>query len=75
VSGAHLGGGVPFDETLARGEAEHPDPVETGPTRCLHPPDRSGPWRSGNGIEGGVWESWIKVVNDTYRVAAEENAP
>jgi hypothetical protein len=61
VSGAHLGGGVPFDETLARGDADHPDVAELA---CPTPPDRSGPWRSGNGVEGGVWESWIKVGPD-----------
>jgi hypothetical protein len=58
VSGAHLGGGVPFDNALAGGDATHPEPA-TLP--CPHPPDRNGPWRSGNGVEGGVFESWIKV--------------
>jgi hypothetical protein len=71
VSGAHLGGGVPFDETLARGEAEHPAARELP---CPHPPDRSGRWRSGNGIEGGVWESWIKVVDNQYSKSPGENA-
>jgi hypothetical protein len=72
LSGAHLGGGVPLDKTLARGDARHPDAPKLA---CLQPPDRSGPWRSGNGVEGGVWESWIKVVNDTYPTAPEETAP
>src|SRR6266545_1461199 len=73
VSGAHLGGGVPFDWTLARGKAEHPKRQELA---CPSPPDRSGPWRSGNGVEGGVWESWIRVVADEgYREASEEQEP
>jgi hypothetical protein len=72
VSGAHLGGGVPFDKGLARGKAGHPD---VPALVCKSPPDRSGPWRSGNGVEGGVWESWIKVVADGgYGAAAEESA-
>ena len=73
VSGAHLGGGVPFDKALARGTANHP---AVGKLACSSPPDRSGPWRSGNGAEGGVWESWIKVVADgAYGGAPEETAP
>jgi hypothetical protein len=73
VSGAHLGGGVPFDPALAHGKAEHPEPRELV---CPSPPDRSGPWRSGNGVEGGVFESWIKVVADAgYRDEAEEGEP
>jgi hypothetical protein len=73
VSGAHLGGGVPFDKALARGDAEHPELLELV---CERPPDRSGPWRSGNGVEGGVWESWIKVVADGGPAAeSRENAP
>jgi hypothetical protein len=71
VSGAHLGGGVPFDELLAPDDVEHPP---AGTLVCPHPPDRSGPWRSGNGVEGGVWESWIKVVADDYGQAAGERA-
>jgi hypothetical protein len=43
---------------------------------CSSPPDRSGPWRSGNGVEGGVFESWIKVDADAgYRDEAEEGQP
>ena len=61
VSGAHLGGGVPFDAALAKASVDHPQPV---PPACPHPPDRSGPWRSGNGAEGGTWETWIKVGPD-----------
>jgi hypothetical protein len=62
VSGAHLGGGVRFDRALAKGEAAHPEPAKLP---CPSPPDHSGRWRSGNGVEGGVFESWIKVVSDT----------
>jgi hypothetical protein len=58
ASGAHLGGGVPFDPALAGGDVTHPAPAALP---CPHPPDRMGPWRSGNGVEGGVFESWIMV--------------
>ena len=71
VSGAHLGGGVPFDQTLAKGDATHPEPPQLP---CPHPPDRGGPWRSGNGAEGGMWESWIHVGPDGYDGAAEGGA-
>ena len=60
ASGAHLGGGVPFDPALADDDVTHPEPTALP---CPHPPDREGPWRSGNGAEGGVFESWIKVGN------------
>jgi hypothetical protein len=72
VSGAHLGGGVPFDQALAHGEATHPEPAALP---CEHPPDRPGPWRSGNGVEGGVWDSWVYVGNGgDYDQAAEGRA-
>jgi hypothetical protein len=64
VSGAHLGGGVPFDPALSSGEVTHPTPAALP---CPAPPDRSGPWRSGNGVEGGVFESWIFVGPDEGR--------
>jgi hypothetical protein len=64
VSGAHLGGGVPFDPALSTGEVDHPTPAELP---CPTPPDRSGLWRSGNGVEGGVFESWIFVGADEGR--------
>lgn len=73
VSGAHLGGGVPFDPALAGGDVTHPAP-EALP--CPHPPDREGPWRSGNGVEGGVFESWINVGNGVRAYGErEETAP
>ena len=62
VSGAHLGGGVPLDPALADGELTHPQPAAEPP--CPAPRDRSWPWRSGNGVEGGVFESWIFVGPD-----------
>jgi hypothetical protein len=71
VSGAHLGGGVPFDEALARGKVNHP---AAGKLVCSDPPDRSGPWRSGNGVEGGFFESWIMIVADGEYGGSEETA-
>ena len=70
VSGAHLGGGVPFDPALVRAKVGHPKPPKLA---CERPPGGGGRWRSGNGVEGGVFESWIKVVADAgYRDEPEE---
>jgi hypothetical protein len=71
VSGAHLGGGVPFDQALVHGETTHPEPAALP---CEHPPDRSGPWRSGNGVEGGMWDSWVYVGNGGGYEQAEGRA-
>jgi hypothetical protein len=60
VSGEHLGGGVPFDPRLSKVDG-HPKPAELA---CASPPDRRGRWRSGNGVEGGTFESWIRVGRD-----------
>jgi hypothetical protein len=69
ASGAHLGGGVPFDPALGSGDVTHPEPADLP---CPHPPDRKGPWRSGNGVEGGVFESWINVGNGARANAERE---
>jgi hypothetical protein len=63
VSGTHLGGGVPFDRSLSavRGHPARAD------LPCPSPPDRRGPWQSGNGIEGGTFETWINVRSDDQR--------
>jgi len=73
VAGAHLGGGVPFDPELDHGDVTHPLPAIPP---CPSPPDRGGLWRSGNGVEGGAWESWVHVGGDGggYGQAAEGRA-
>ena len=58
VSGAHLGGAVAVRPALTTVADQHPKP---DPLPVPSPPDRSGPWRSGNGVEGGTFESWITV--------------
>jgi hypothetical protein len=42
---------------------EEPDPPEPPPqhTPCMTSPRRRGPWTSGNGTEGGTFESWITI--------------
>jgi hypothetical protein len=72
VSGAHLGGAVPFDPVLAGTAVEHPEPASL---TCPHPPDRAGPWRSGNGVEGGVWETWIHVRGYRNGDRTDRNGP
>lgn len=55
VDGNHRGGRVPL---LLDAGGRHPQPEIEG---CLEPPGRPGPWRSGNGSGGGLFESWIFI--------------
>lgn len=56
---------APAGQTSAgqiKAEAPHApadEPCDHGP--CARPPDRPGPWRSGNGTPGGTFESWFFV--------------
>ena len=59
VDGNHIGGRVPLLED-ATAPAKAPD---NPPTSCLMPPNRYGPWTSGNGTPGGNFESWF-YIND-----------
>ena len=55
LDGDHLGGRVPVLDEYAdyrRG---------TPPTDCAAPPRGHGPWTSGNGSEGGTFESWFYI--------------
>jgi hypothetical protein len=72
IDGNHIGGKVPTlvsvvdPPTWKSKKAEHawePIEPEAGPPtkHCAHPPDREGPWRSGNGTPGGTFESWFAV--------------
>lgn len=54
VDGNHLGGRVPLLPGHDRFDAPRPE-------GCAVPPDRPGPWTSGNGTEGGVFETWFRV--------------
>ncbi|MFE7132057.1 hypothetical protein ACFVIM_14450 [Streptomyces sp. NPDC057638] len=59
VDGAHVGGRVPLIE-----DCGHPETAEAAArTRggCDLPPSRVGPWTSGSGAGGDVFESWFFV--------------
>jgi hypothetical protein len=65
VDGNHVGGAVPFYEPRALPNTrpvQHPVP----PSRpCPHPPGHTGQWSSGNGTEGGTFEAWFFVREQT----------
>ena len=52
VDGTHVGGRVP----LLPGHGTPHQPAD-----CLTPPGRVGPWTSGTGVGGDVFESWFSV--------------
>ncbi|GAA2229893.1 hypothetical protein GCM10010232_15180 [Streptomyces amakusaensis] len=57
VDGTHVGGRVP---TIDAGP--HPTAAPTGPSGvCVLPPSGVGPWTSGTGAGGDVFESWFFV--------------
>ena len=60
VDGNHVGGRVP----LLRGtrDVTHPSPELPA---CLEPREWNGPWTSGNGIGGGLFESWFGIAEPT----------
>ncbi|GAB3158843.1 hypothetical protein GCM10027258_70960 [Amycolatopsis stemonae] len=69
VDGTNVGGRVPFvGAATAEADAEsghdhHPEP-EPDPTGCLVPPTGIGPWTSGTGAGGDVFESWFFVTEE-----------
>jgi hypothetical protein len=54
VDGNHLGGRVPLLPGYDKYAANRPP-------GCDVPPDRPGPWVSGNGTQGGTFETWFLV--------------
>ncbi|HYP27453.1 MAG TPA: hypothetical protein VE262_12110 [Blastocatellia bacterium] len=59
VDGNNVGGRVPLLEEY---EANRPGQGERpAPAKCAHPPNRYGPWTSGNGSPGGNFESWFYI--------------
>jgi hypothetical protein len=54
VDGNHIGGRVPLLRDYERFKAERPE-------SCAVSPDRPGAWVSGNGAQGGTFESWFLV--------------
>lgn len=54
VDGNHLGGRVPLLPGYDRFDAKRPD-------TCRVSPDRPGAWVSGNGSQGGTFETWFLV--------------
>lgn len=69
VDGEHTGGRVPFPP-IDKPAGPFPDSTDRlrngksiGVQRlCLTPPQRYGPWVSGNGSSGGTFESWFYIV-------------
>lgn len=65
VDGTNVGGKVPFvRRARAEGEAEaehEPEPETTG---CAVPPSGIGPWTSGTGAGGDVFESWFFITEE-----------
>jgi hypothetical protein len=71
VDGTHVGGKVPFlrrprDAEASGGDLEtstDPAPIpETG--GCVLPPSGIGPWTSGTGAGGDVFESWFFITEE-----------
>lgn len=58
VDGENTGGRVPvifeYAEKFGLGPSRHHD-------ECVHPPKDFGPWTSGNGTPGGVFQSWFYI--------------
>jgi hypothetical protein len=66
VDGNHVGGRVPDIGQTQRPRLRDRQPVEQ--QKCTNPPQRYGPWVSGNGSAGGSFESWF------YIKSSEESA-
>jgi hypothetical protein len=69
VDGTNVGGRVPFiGQAKADAETEtdhgHDPKPEPDPTGCLVPPSGIGPWTSGTGAGGDVFESWFFVTEE-----------
>jgi hypothetical protein len=69
VDGTNVGGRVPFiGRAKADAETEtdhgHDPKPEPEPTGCLVPPTGIGPWTSGTGAGGDVFESWFFVTEE-----------
>ncbi|MEV6875377.1 hypothetical protein [Amycolatopsis sp. NPDC051128] len=71
VDGTHVGGRVPFTgQVKAEAETETETETETGhhpepePVGCLVPPSGIGPWTSGTGAGGDVFESWFFITEE-----------
>jgi hypothetical protein len=75
VDGTNVGGRVPFTGQLtADAETEtghdhdhdhdHDPQPEPDPTGCLVPPSGIGPWTSGTGAGGDVFESWFFITEE-----------
>jgi hypothetical protein len=71
VDGLHVGGRVPH----VVGPGDHACEPYHRPHRetCAHPPTHPGPWRSGNGVGGGTFESWFWIKEDEAEEEHEEH--
>jgi hypothetical protein len=67
VDGNHIGGAIPwFEPTDAPDDWAEPrvvEPILPGRMPACAPPDRPAIWTSGNGTQGGIFESWFFVGN------------
>lgn len=64
VDGNHVGGRVPLlPEYTDNKPDQSPYPARTS---CIDPPNRYGPWTSGNGSPGGNFESWFYIKEPAY---------
>ncbi|MFK0246918.1 hypothetical protein ACIQUM_19640 [Amycolatopsis azurea] len=67
VDGTNVGGRVPFTGK-AKSETDtdhgHDPKPEPDPTGCLVPPSGIGPWTSGTGAGGDVFESWFFITEE-----------
>lgn len=62
VDGTHVGGKVPYLRTRSEKDGEAEPDVETATDAgCALPPSGIGPWTSGVGLGGDVFESWFFV--------------
>jgi hypothetical protein len=69
VDGTNVGGKVPFVRRPREVETsgEWPEPStepDTEPGGCLLPPSGIGPWTSGTGASGDVFESWFFITEE-----------
>lgn len=70
LDGNHIGGAVP--SLTSDGNSNYSAPA--GSDRCPSPPGRPGPWTSGNGTEGGTFESWFEVETSKPPITTEPAA-
>jgi hypothetical protein len=61
VDGNHVGGRVPLLPDFKENQSE------SGNKECVHPPIPYMPWKTGNGLPGGTFESWFFISDSEQR--------